>query len=71
MHLVDVQADQEHNRRLEDAVHARIRAELVVAADQLPAQDRARLQGLGQLYLSPRGGERLLAVDILLTEASL
>ena len=52
--LVDVRANQEHDRRFEDAVHARVRAELVVAADQLPAQNRARLQGLGQLDLAPR-----------------
>ena len=52
--LVDVRANQEHDRRLEDAVHARVRAELVVAANQLPAQDRVRLQRLGQLNLAPR-----------------
>ena len=52
--LVDVRANQEHDRRLEDAVRARVRAELVVAANQLPAQNRARLQGFGQLNLAPR-----------------
>ncbi len=38
-HLVDVRGTRSTIVALEDAVHARVRAELVVAADQLPAQD--------------------------------
>ena len=62
--------DEQRDRRLNDAVHCRVDAELVVGAHQLAAPNRLRFHGLSDLDCAAQGGAGLGPVHVLLAEAS-
>ena len=66
----DVRAHKQRNRRLDDAVHRRVDAELVVGAHQLAAQDCLGLHGVSDLDFAAQGGACLGPIHVLLAEAS-
>ena len=68
--LRDIRAHEERDRRLNDAVHCRVDAELVVGAHQLAAPNRLRFHGLGDLDFAAQGGAGLAPVHVFLPEAS-
>ena len=67
----NVRAYEQRNRRLDDPVHRRVNAELVVRTHQLAAQDRLRFHGLSNLNFAAQRGAGLGPVHVLLPEASL
>ena len=68
--LRDVRAHEQRDRRLDDAIHRRVDAELVIGAHQLAAPNRLRFHGLGDLDCAAQRGTGLGPVHVLLPEAS-